>query len=423
MGGRVTRLVIAAAVALSLILVGLNAAPPAGAVPIDFMARTDGRTIVSVGPSESEPFTVIDVQPVNGASPTTIGSGNDFVGSPDVSGNLVVWSEAPGNLVNATYSNIREENLRTSSIVDVTSNQTNVFDDSPSISGSRVAWVRTISGASGQASYSLMTTDLKTSAAPVVVATTSSERYERPSISGNLIVWTQDGQSASDPSTLWGDYAGSAPFAIATGSGGNVVSGGDVGGSNVVYGLGSQVHLVNVAVPGSDRVISNDGDSPTTDGRYVFWHVELTNDGNLEDLIRGYDIETNSYIAPPALAEMNIEPWTRGGVLVWTNDTDIEAEAIQSFLPSAQQPNPGKTSPNWTFYPQTGHYLSYGFRDFWQTNGGLPIFGYPLTEEFDQGGLTVQYLERQRFEYHPNNPAPYQVELGLLGSEDAAARG
>jgi hypothetical protein len=79
---------------------------------------------------------------------------------------------------------------------------------------------------------------------------------------------------------------------------------------------------------------------------------------------------------------------------------------------------------NITFFPETGHNLGYGFRNYWQANGGLAIFGYPLTDEFEEVSATdgrkyiVQYFERNRFEYHPEfRGTPYEVSLGLLGSE------
>jgi len=83
--------------------------------------------------------------------------------------------------------------------------------------------------------------------------------------------------------------------------------------------------------------------------------------------------------------------------------------------------------PNWTdtadrlYFPATGHYLSYGFKTYWQQHGGLAIFGYPISEEFQEGGRTVQYFERARFEWWPEyRGTQYEVQLGLLGS--AAAR-
>ena len=79
---------------------------------------------------------------------------------------------------------------------------------------------------------------------------------------------------------------------------------------------------------------------------------------------------------------------------------------------------------------QTGHWLCNGFRDYWNSHGlefgdrgvsyreSLALFGYPISEEYvdPATGTTMQYFERARLEFHPDNPAPYKVELGLLGS-------
>ncbi len=82
------------------------------------------------------------------------------------------------------------------------------------------------------------------------------------------------------------------------------------------------------------------------------------------------------------------------------------------------------------YFVETGHSLAFGFKNFWENSGGLPVFGYPLTEEFSELNVdtgktyTVQYFERQRFEYHPENQGtPYEVLLGRLGVTDAQERG
>ncbi|HET8628618.1 MAG TPA: L,D-transpeptidase [Thermomicrobiales bacterium] len=73
------------------------------------------------------------------------------------------------------------------------------------------------------------------------------------------------------------------------------------------------------------------------------------------------------------------------------------------------------------FFPETGHTLSYAFLLFWQNEGGLAQFGYPITEEFpeispiDGQVYTTQYFERARFEYHPGMAANYSVVLTPLG--------
>jgi hypothetical protein len=93
-------------------------------------------------------------------------------------------------------------------------------------------------------------------------------------------------------------------------------------------------------------------------------------------------------------------------------------------LPTASEPNPGTTNPDWIYFPPTGHYLANGFKDFWTASGGLPVFGYPLTGEYSEGGYAVQFTERQRFEYHPEFAGtPYETELGRLGYESAASQG
>lgn len=64
----------------------------------------------------------------------------------------------------------------------------------------------------------------------------------------------------------------------------------------------------------------------------------------------------------------------------------------------------------------TGHTLRAGFLRYWETYGGFAIFGYPLSEEFVEDGMTVQYFERARFEWQPGTwPERWDVHLGRLG--------
>lgn len=96
-------------------------------------------------------------------------------------------------------------------------------------------------------------------------------------------------------------------------------------------------------------------------------------------------------------------------------------EGLPAFQPVAAAPAGA------TFFPQTGHSLGGAFLRFWQNNGGLATFGYPISESFsernDQDGktYTVQYFERARFELHPDQPPRYQVMLGHLGRQYLAA--
>ncbi|HUY99714.1 MAG TPA: serine hydrolase, partial [Thermomicrobiaceae bacterium] len=64
-------------------------------------------------------------------------------------------------------------------------------------------------------------------------------------------------------------------------------------------------------------------------------------------------------------------------------------------------------------FPETGFTVAGGFLRYWEQFGGLAAFGYPISEEFVANGVTVQYFERARFEWHPGAwPARFDVLLG-----------
>ena len=104
--------------------------------------------------------------------------------------------------------------------------------------------------------------------------------------------------------------------------------------------------------------------------------------------------------------------------------------AVQGRLseaPFARVENPGK---GLAYFPQTGHTLGDGTEGgraiaaLWNRLGGLTQFGYPISQPFtetskeDGKQYVVQYFERQRFEYHPENRGtPFEVLLGRLGAE------
>lgn len=76
------------------------------------------------------------------------------------------------------------------------------------------------------------------------------------------------------------------------------------------------------------------------------------------------------------------------------------------------------------YFEATGHNVEGRFLDYWQGHGGLSVFGYPLTEAFYERGYLVQYFERSRFEWHPENAgSPYEILLGQLGAERLKAEG
>jgi hypothetical protein len=75
-----------------------------------------------------------------------------------------------------------------------------------------------------------------------------------------------------------------------------------------------------------------------------------------------------------------------------------------------------------SYFPQTGYQLCGPFREYWQRNGGLERFGYPITDQIEEvvegRVFRVQYFERRRMEFHPEYAGTrYEILLGLLGQE------
>lgn len=68
------------------------------------------------------------------------------------------------------------------------------------------------------------------------------------------------------------------------------------------------------------------------------------------------------------------------------------------------------------YVAETKHSLSEPFLSYWKKNGGVELYGFPISEPVKQDGMTVQWFERARMEYHPELAGSGQtVQLTLLG--------
>jgi hypothetical protein len=74
---------------------------------------------------------------------------------------------------------------------------------------------------------------------------------------------------------------------------------------------------------------------------------------------------------------------------------------------------------SWHYFPDTGHNLSGDFWSFYQSipNAGF-VFGSPITEQFTdaQSGRLIQYFQRSRFEFYPENAQAERVVISDLGT-------
>jgi lipoprotein-anchoring transpeptidase ErfK/SrfK len=91
------------------------------------------------------------------------------------------------------------------------------------------------------------------------------------------------------------------------------------------------------------------------------------------------------------------------------------------------------------YFPETRHTLWGEFANYWNKRGGLKTFGYPLSETVDENGRSVQYFERAKFVYYPEDLAPFfqgmqasngfdldtlfEVQVSDLGRQLAELRG
>jgi Tol biopolymer transport system component len=106
------------------------------------------------------------------------------------------------------------------------------------------------------------------------------------------------------------------------------------------------------------------------------------------------------------------------------NDTNPDWIATTAPAPA---PAPAEPSGNALFFEETGLYVDGRIREYWQANGGLPVFGLPITpqqtESIEGQSISLQWFERNRLELHPENEPPYDVLLGRLGADRLAQQG
>jgi hypothetical protein len=89
--------------------------------------------------------------------------------------------------------------------------------------------------------------------------------------------------------------------------------------------------------------------------------------------------------------------------------------------------SPVAAQPAERCFPETGFCISGRIRAFWEQNGALPVFGFPIgpQQEMTLEGKPVQaqLFQRNRLELHPENAPPYDVLLGRLGVDGLVYRG
>jgi hypothetical protein len=147
-------------------------------------------------------------------------------------------------------------------------------------------------------------------------------------------------------------------------------------------------------------------------------------------LILGHPI-TEAYLEGTTLTQdfdhLRLE--LRGGkVVVGALGSDVSA---YQRLDSSSDMAPMANTPTRLYFPSTHHILQGDMLRFWQTHGGMAVFGAPISEivkaKNDDGSgrvYAMQWFQNARLERHPETHNPrYAILLGLLGRESLRGRG
>ncbi|MCC6629451.1 MAG: hypothetical protein IT340_18875 [Chloroflexi bacterium] len=350
----------------------------------------------------------------------------------------VVWIDQPADA--SRLARIRTMTLATGAVIDVTAPETDRLTlGAPAIGGGWVVWDEWVLP---DGPHRLMGRDLQAMTPPIRLV--SNFAGQSVQMTDRRVVWVE-GNAADQRARPWqvrslviGDAAPTTVATITAVPWPTLAVGGDVAAIRAIGYTESDIVTTVEAIDlrtGTRTLLSRLSAVAqpmlATDGRFVVWNENTTPDLKVI-AARMADLATTSRLVPTAPVRA-----LGNGTALWYEVgpprpgivPGLYAAPVTRLLPQAPRPAPATTGPDLTYFPETGHSLAFSFQDFWERSGGLSIFGFPLTEEFEQrnadGGpfFTVQYLERQRFEYHPELVGtPYEVSLGRLGAEDAAQR-
>ncbi len=103
-------------------------------------------------------------------------------------------------------------------------------------------------------------------------------------------------------------------------------------------------------------------------------------------------------------------------------DEYVELGLLGTALQPVEPPIPPSDIPppdhaDRFYFAETGHTVSFGFLEFFRAHGGVDVLGYPITEwVIEPNGRIVQYFERVKLEWYPENVKGKRVQLGMLGT-------
>jgi len=300
-------------------------------------------------------------------------------------------------------------------------------DTAPRVGADAVTFVRR---KAGQTDGAIILRDLNTGQERTLA---SGHLVLRPTIAGDLIVWEdwRDGV----PNIYAFDRASGKEFAVDRTEEARAPA---IGGTIVAWLGEGQLGAHLTAVRLVKALPSDPQDPPTITDPNVHYFGETKH--NVMGAFRQYwslngGLATFGYPLTEAFeetgsdgAKRQVQYFERAKLEANPQDTKQIALARLGAEITAGRAFPGVGAFDATatsvYFPQTSHALSNGFLAYWRDRGGVNTFGYPLSEELQENGRTVQYFERARFEVVPATAdTPASVGLGQIGREALVQRG
>ena len=365
---------------------------------------------------------LIQVADHSGESLGTLGEDSENAGRPAAAEHRLVWQQHDGDSWNI---HLYDSELHATATI--TSSEHD--DQYPAISDEYIAFVRTPEGGGPP---QLIARSIEDGDEQVI---TEEHVIKRPAISGSLVVW-EDWRSGLPDIYAW-DLNQNQMFAVARSQQANapVVSGTVVAWISGNDPLDQRVQALQIeerlptdphdppAVPSPDRLYIPETQHFVSGEFKSYWQA------NGGPQVLGYPLSDQFAETDPETGEEITVQYFERVKLEYHPDAPEDQRMRLALLGHELRPEsetdpiePFESSEEQIYFPETGHAVSYGFKEFWENNGGLELFGFPITDEFIESGRVVQYFERARFEFNPESPTN-QVSLGLLGRESLQQRG
>ena len=145
-------------------------------------------------------------------------------------------------------------------------------------------------------------------------------------------------------------------------------------------------------------------------------------DGHGAETILGHPI-TESYIDPYSgfliqyfeNARLELAPDSAGELGIRLTDLGVLLGGWD--LPLVVERFPIGNNPGCRYYAESGHQVCHAFLDFYQANGGAPVFGFPVTEFRFENGRMVQYFQDFRLDWYPESRDGDRIRVAPLGSD------